>query len=439
MGHITKLDPLATGCGRRVCGNRRLEPAVEDAGGHTLVPSLTRLERSFQQLVEPLAGGRRHRNHRHTFKLRKAVLERGTNAVEKAAGVLGNIPFVDGDDECAAFLDNMVGDFQVLYLKTFGRIEQQYDDFGKVDGVAGVGDRQLFELVLHLGPLAHPGGIDQANPAFVLQWRNIALFIGFALFRVRIVPNPLDRDAVARNARFRPGNQTLLAQQFVDECRFARIGSADDGQLQYGVMRLRVLDLERAAVDMRQQFLKQVGHAFTMLAADRDRFAKTERVAFENAVITLLALGLVDREHHGCIATPQPTPDFLVERSNARASVYQEQGNLCPRNRRLGLHPHPPGQSVRVFILIARRIDDGEFEIEQAAFALAPVAGDAGRVIDKRQLLANQPVEKSRLADIGPTDNGYRRQHCQLSFLFSGTPKPGPCHRGHRACCWQQR
>ena len=46
-----------------------------------------------------------------------------------------------------------------------------------------------------------------------------------------------------------------------------------------------------------------------------------------------------------------------------------------------------------------------EFEIAKPAHAFAAVAGDAGLVIDQRELLPDQPVEQRRFADIGPADN----------------------------------
>jgi hypothetical protein len=39
-------------------------------------------------------------------------------------------------------------------------------------------------------------------------------------------------------------------------------------------------------------------------------------------------------------------------------------------------------------------------------FALAPVAGHAGPVIDQREALANQAIEQRRFADVRAADNG---------------------------------
>ena len=37
--------------------------------------------------------------------------------------------------------------------------------------------------------------------------------------------------------------------------------------------------------------------------------------------------------------------------------------------------------------------------------ALAPVAGDAGPIIDERELLADEPVEQGRFADVRTADD----------------------------------
>jgi len=43
--------------------------------------------------------------------------------------------------------------------------------------------------------------------------------------------------------------------------------------------------------------------------------------------------------------------------------------------------------------------------------AFTAIARDTRHVIDQSEFLANQSVEQSGLADIRPTNNGYRRQH----------------------------
>ena len=83
--------------------------------------------------------------------------------LNRALGPSGHVPFVDRDDQRAAFLEHIVGDLQVLHLEPARGVEQQHDDFGEIDRAAGIGDRQLLELVLDLGLLAHAGGVDQPH------------------------------------------------------------------------------------------------------------------------------------------------------------------------------------------------------------------------------------------------------------------------------------
>src|SRR3546814_8794760 len=64
-----------------------------------------------------------------------------------------------------------------------------------------------------------------------------------------------------------------------------------------------------------------------------------------------------------------------------------------------------------VFILITGVVDDGEIDAQQVRLPLPPVAGHAGLVVDQRQLLADEPVEKGVLAYIGASDDGNGGQH----------------------------
>ncbi len=56
-------------------------------------------------------------------------------------------------------------------------------------------------------------------------------------------------------------------------------------------------------------------------------------------------------------------------------------------------------------------VDHDKVEIAEPRPAFAPVAGDAGAVIDQRQAPADQTIEQRRFADIRPSDNGDREAH----------------------------
>src|SRR6202008_547217 len=79
--------------------------------------------------------------------------------------------------------------------------------------------------------------------------------------------------------------------------------------------------------------------------------------------------------------------------------------------RALGLRPHAAAERFGRRLLEPGRIDQAKFEIGDAAFALAAVAGDAGRVVDQRQWPSGEPVEQRRFADIRPPDDRDRETH----------------------------
>ena len=56
--------------------------------------------------------------------------------------------------------------------------------------------------------------------------------------------------------------------------------------------------------------------------------------------------------------------------------------------------------------------------------ALAPVAGDAGTVVDERQLPADEPVEERRFADVRPSDDGDRGRHAIAYWVVVWTGPP---------------
>ena len=54
----------------------------------------------------------------------------------------------------------------------------------------------------------------------------------------------------------------------------------------------------------------------------------------------------------------------------------------------------------------APRVDQKKRAAAPVGVGIVAVARDAGLVIDQRLIAADEPVEKARLADIGPADDG---------------------------------
>ena len=81
-----------------------------------------------------------------------------------------------------------VGDAQILRLEPARRVEQQHDDFGEIDRVERVGDRQLLQLVLHLGALAHARRCRSAAPGAHVAARVGSCHIQSTAIESRVIP-----------------------------------------------------------------------------------------------------------------------------------------------------------------------------------------------------------------------------------------------------------
>ena len=182
---------------------------------------------------------------------------------------------------------------------------------------------------------------------------------------------------------------------------------------------------------MRQQRLEQVGHAFAVFGGDLDGITQAQRIAFGDAEFPGAPFRLVGDEDQRGAAPPQPIGEMLVERGDAGARVEDQQRHIGIADRHIGLFAHPARQGGSVGILESGGIDSGEDQVVQVRLALAAVAGDAGRIVDDRQLAADQPVEQRRLADIGTPDNGdggefgHRRGLAEVAEKRTPLPQAG--------------
>ena len=291
---------------------------------------------------------------------------------------------------------------RILFLERLFRIHQQHHHFGEANGIEGVGDGQLFELLLDAGATPHASGVVDAEAL--------------------AVPGQLDRDGVPSNAGFRPRQQPLLAEQAVDQRRFPGIGAADhgnaDGTWCPGLLaaavdsgRFRLGGRHGGFGKRRLQRLVKIGKALPVLGRDRDRFAEAKFVGLEHAGPRRPALALVGDQDCRLARTAHEVGKRAVRRQRARAGVDQEQDRIRARDRGLGLLLHTAAQAFRRGLFEAGGVDDGEAEIAELRPALAPIARDAGQVIHQCEASADEAIEQRRLADVGPPDNGDGEAH----------------------------
>ena len=281
--------------------------------------------------------------------------------------------------------------FRSCDLEPARAVEQQHDHLGEIDRAAGIGDRQLLELVVDLGLLAHAGGVDQPHRAVLPSG---AFHSQSTAIESRVIP--ASGPVISRSS----------LEHAVDQGRFARIGPADDGELQRRIAPRLLVLFGLVALDMRAQMLEQVDHALAMLGAHRDRLAEAERPGLQYAGLAGFALGLVggedDRRRLRRAASGRSPRPAESRRRGRRSGTGRRRHRgpprvVCARIR--------PGRRLGILVLIAGGVDHPEFEAEQAA--PRPRAGRGSRPAGRRRAPASCPTSRLNSVDL-PTLGGRR-------------------------------
>ena len=347
--------------------------------------------------------------------------------------VLDQVPFVDRDDQSAALALDQIGQRQILLFERDSGIEHQHHDFGILDRAQAIAHGQLFQLAGDLGAAADTGGIDQVDhPAF---------------------PFPRHQNAVAGNAGLGADQHAVFADHAVDQRGFTGIGTADNGDVEValGIPAQRgfiALAFQHVLgdIDIDLGHFLEIGNIGGLLglggvdglgddgiefrqpqpvfSRKRNRFAKAEAEGFDQTRLGSAAFGLVADQVHDLAGLAQNLSKALIERHHAGARVDHEQDDVGFLDRQLGLLAHAVFEAPIGHVFVTGGVEHAEAEISDMAFGLTAVAGDAGRIIDKRNLAADEPVEQRGFADIGATDNGNGDGHGR--FIRSERSAAGP-------------
>ena len=148
-----------------------------------------------------------------------------------------------------------------------------------------------------------------------------------------------------------------------------------------------------------------------MLGGDRHRLAEAEPVGLDQAGRAGAALAFVRGQHDRLRDPPQHVGEVGVERRDPGAGVDQHQQHVGLVDGACGLDLHAAGQRLPALVLEPRGVDRLEGKAQEAPLALAAVAGHAGRRVHQGLAAADEAVEKGRLADIGPPDDGDGERH----------------------------
>ena len=229
-------------------------------------------------------------------------------------------------------------------------------------------------------------------------------------------------DGVAGEARLRAGQQPVLAEDAVEQRRLAGVRPPEHRDAQrlrridrravlflaeFGLRRFVGVLARRASLRQHRRAAPRRGRRCPRRARRRAGSARRGRVVgLVGAGAPRRALGLVGEQEDRLVGAAQRLREMPVGAGHAGARVDHEQDRVAIGERRLGLRAHAAGQRGRIALLQPGGVDDGEGEIAELRLALAAVAGDAGLIVDQRELAADQPVEQRRLADVRAADDG---------------------------------
>ena len=405
LRHIINLQAAALVRGRLDTRGRVLQNVVEHTGrnAHTVLvgDGVDRLK----ELVHALARQRRNEHDRRILHIAQVAPHILGHAVHGVCVLLDGVPLVDDDDTRLSGLVRKTRDLRVLLRHALVGVDQDKAHIRALDGGDGAHIAVALHGVVHLGLASHSRRIDeQVLAPFVLK---IAV------------------DGVAGRTGHVGDDHALLAENAVEQARLSDIRLADDGDLD-DVLVVFLLVVLRECLNAG---IQQVACAVAMDRGDLDRFAETKTVEFIGLRVDAAGLvALVDRQHDRLLRPLEHRGDLRVRRRQSDGHVHDHDDHVGRLNGDLRLTAHKLEHVVVGARLNAAGIDQQEAPAAPLAVAVDAVAGHAGRILDDGHAASGQFVEKHRLADIRPADDGYNGLcHNGLPSLIERNP---PCGRG---------
>ena len=297
------------------------------------------------------------------------------------------VPLVDDDDKGPATFDQVAREMRILLGHTLLCVEQQQAHIGLLDRLQRFHDAEFLDRFPDTAALANTGSIDQGE----------ALAVEFVWHR----------DAITCRARHVKGDNTLLADQPVDERRLANIGSANDGDpdtllfILFGRYVRRWQGLENA--------VDELAHTTPVCCGDGDGFAG-KTIEFGDGHCRIEAFALVDDQRDWLAGAPQSFGNGFIAGITAITGIDEKEHMIGLINCLPDLLFH---ERIDALLLPAETagINDDIGEGTDAANAVLAVARQPRQVCNECVARTRQTVEERRFTDIGTPDEGDDGQH----------------------------
>ena len=199
---------------------------------------------------------------------------------------------------------------------------------GPLQGAQGLDHAVFLQLETHLRLASDAGGVDEQVIFIVDAQRHI--------------------DGVARRAGDVRNDQSLIADEPIDQGAFAHIRLAHDGDTRL-LRRLDGLFLRRLRIvgKIGQHLVHQIFDAHLFLGGDHIELLGAKLVELGGVELRLLAFDFVDGVEDGLVDLAQALGDVLVLGHQALANIHQEDDDVRLFDGEVDLLD-PPARSARL-------------------------------------------------------------------------------------------
>ena len=221
-------------------------------------------------------------------------------------------------------------------------------------------------------------------------------------------------DGVAGGAGVVCNDGALLAHQAVGERRLARVGAADDGDVD-GVVFLGLVEVGRQG---RHDVVEHVAGAVAVDGAHGVRVAQAQAVELPQGAFVAGVVELVDRQEDGGLGALEHAGDALVFLGHAGAAVNEEDDGVGLVAGGESLRGDGLLEAVCVADGDAAGVDEHEVGAVPVGLVVGAVAGDAAHLVHDGVCSLADAVDESGLAHVGAAHDGNDWQgHEGSSFL----------------------
>ncbi len=385
---------------RRRCGfERGVENAIELTGSGNVLGSLANFERFFEDVID--AG----RIFRRTGDEGSVVEEKQFAADVRGrffqpGGFVGTwvieVEFVQNDQAGFFFLHDQLGDFPVLSGDAFGEVDHQDAKVAAADRLFGAHRGKDLDRVVALATGTQTGGVDQGE-IFVLE-------------RIGKV------DRVAGGAGDAGNDRAFILQDGVHQRGFAGVRFADDGELDADFFRDfgDGFSFGNERSDDGVDFIAELAEISAVFGGDKNAGTESEAGEIGESRFVFGIVDLVEDEQHWGFGFAELLGKRLVDRREAVVGINDKKDQIRRFHRDVRFDRHLIAETVVDIRTDTTGIDqrarsDGGFRRSRDA-----VAGDAGLVMDDRNLSPGEAIEERGFSDVRASDNGNGRHKIRI-------------------------